>query len=247
MKFSLLKRILGIALLMSLVLSCGVMIPLSASADEDISPYLYAEPHPGIVVCTQLTVRNRPATGGKQIGQLKNMQICTIVGKYNDWYILDTYESGLPSDAYAYGYAKDSLILQDPYWVVTTKYTPLYCSPWRMDNLRNGEQSGRVLLVIEENYPWYCVQCKESTAGSSFVRREDIGQYSTAEQNLYVVVQDKAELLSEDWAPVETLSRTTIADVIETRGAYSHVRLYAGTDKETIGWILSKYLQRIVN
>ena len=239
-----LKQLLAISLL---IISCFISLSVNAEG-MDVTPYLYAEPHQGVVICTQLTVRGRASTNASALGRLKNGQLCSIVGHYNDWYIIDLAASGLTSNTNTYGFVREGLVRQDPYWIVTTQYTYLYASPWRIDNLRNGEQAnGRVLLVVEENYPWYCVQCKETSAGSAFVRFSDIGQFSQAGQNLYVVAEDKVPFYTDDWKNAGELSRLTIADVIDVSGEYSRVLLYAGTDKETTGWVRSFSLHRIVN
>ncbi len=210
--------------------------------------YLYPYSHTGTLVCSRATVRKSPSASSGEYGKLKNGQTCVIVGKYNEWLIIDLASCNFNSNPSGYGYVKEGLIKSDPYWIVTTQYTYLYATPWQSANLRNGEQSNRVFLVIEENYPFYAVQCTESTAGSSFIYQWDIGRYSKDGQDLYVIAEDKVPILDGPYGrQTSTLERFTIVNVTGYNGEYYYVTVNVGTNNEFSGWVKSQYCQKIIN
>ena len=244
-------RKFAIGLLIAIVIVVIIAIVASTSANAETNPYqpyYYQYSHTGTVICTQLTVRTEPSTSAREYGVLKNGQSCTILGKYGDWYIIDLSSCNYKNYPSGYGFAKESLIEQDPFWIVLTKYTDMYANPWRISNKKNGEQSGRVMLVIEENYPFYNVQCRESTAGSSFIYTWDVGQFSSPGQNLHVIVEDNVPILDPDNGIVfKKLSKYTIVNVKSVSGEYSLVALDYDTITEYLGWVKTQYVQRIAN
>ena len=245
------SMILAIAAIAFLAIIGITSLTTTAHAENITNPYqqyYYNYAHPGTVICTQLTVRTDPSTTASEYGKLKNGQSCSILGQYGEWYIIDLASCNYKDHPTGYGFAKEALIKQDPYWIVLTQYTYMYTTPWQKANKRNGEQSGRVCLVIEEEYPFYAIQCREYTAGTSFVFQWDVGQYSKAGQNLYVCVEDSIPIYDSPWGQqIKTVDKFTIVDVDSVSGIYSHIVVNAGTAKEFSGWIQSQYIQKIIN
>lgn len=247
------KKLLGNRFLaiVAMIIISTVILSLCSVAAADYSdpyePYFYQYAHPGTVVCSQLTVRTEPSTGARELGKLKNGQPCYIRGMYNDWYIIDLSSCGISSSA-PYGFAKEALIKQDPYWIVLTKYTYMYATPWQKECKRNGEQMNRVCFVIEEEYPFYAVQCKELTPGTSFIYMQDVGQYSQPDQNLYVTVYDPIPVLDSPYGnQITSVGKFFIADVDSAYDMYYHIVINAGAENEISGWVDSMYLQKIIN
>ena len=226
--------------LTSLLLVVLMMMTFMAASYAEDSTY-YSE-RTGTVICTQLTVRSTPSTNGKSCGKLKNGQTCTIIGRTGDWYIIDLASCGFKNYPEGTGYAKASLIVEDPRWIVLTKYTVMYADPWSMQK-SNGEQSSRVLQVISENEWLYCVQTRETTAGSSFILKSDVGQYSNPDEYNFVVVGGDAALYDDTLSEqIATLKTFDIVQFIVSRDNFYKVRF-----EDSVGWVKKTQLQRIIN
>ncbi len=226
-----------------------VVAPVSANAEENpYDMYLYPFERYGTVICTQLTVRSAPSTGATEYGKMKNRQNCRIVGEYQTWFMVDLASIGITNSQASYGFVQASLIKEDPAWIVLTKYTYMYTDPWNSYiPKQNGQQSGRVLLVISENDEFYCVQCREGTAGSSFIHKWDVGQYTKDGMPSYVVVGDKVPMYDTNWNLVEELSYYTIVKVLNSTDDHYYIALNYGTEQERHGWVQRDYIQRIIN
>ena len=249
MKIKNFSKALLIAVVVAVV--CMFFLATSDAAHADgenvYEPYFYPYYRSGTVVCSQLTLRSTPSTSGKEYGKLKNGQTCVILGEYDEWFIIDLSSVGISGD---YGFAKSALIKEDPAWIVLTQYTYMYTDPWEYDDAkRNGEQSGRVCLVISESRAFYCVQCKENSPGSSFIRKRDVGQYSQYGQNLHVVAEADVPVYEAPFGggTKDVLGRFTIVNVDAYSDIYCHVTVNTGEANQYDGWVESRYLQRIIN
>ncbi len=208
--------------------------------------HYYQYSQTGTVVCSQLTVRSEPSASSSEIGKMKNGQTCTIVGRQDDWLIVDVSSCRFQDVYWGYGYVKDNLIKLDPYWIATTQYTELFATPWE-NSLKNGEQYDRVFLVIGEQYPFYAVQCKEYSAGTSFIRMQDVGRYSQDGQNLHVCAEDDVLLYEGPYGdPIRTVDKFTIVNVDMVDGDYCHVVSMDSQDYFD-GWMQNHFIQRIAN
>lgn len=144
----------------------------------------------GIVMCTNITVRMSPSTSAQKYGQLHNGDVVRIVEQLDGWYAIDLKTSGLKDAPDGVGYIKSSLVKSNPYWIVTTQYTPVYSDPWGTGN-SNGEISVNTpMMVVSENNYYYCVQTRPQSAGSSFIRKYDVGRFSAECEPGYAVVVD---------------------------------------------------------
>ena len=231
------KMIISLFLLCVLLSVC--ILPISLA--DDYRTYEYERP--GTVICTQLTVRSSPSTNASEYGKLKNGQTCTILGHVDDWYALDLASCSFKKYSNGVGYVKDSLVVEDPHWIATTKYTYLYTDPW-YTNKTNGEQKGRVFLVISENQWYYCVQTRETTAGSSFILKSDVEQYSSYNEYNFVVINDSIPVYDDSLSQqIATLKKFDIVQFIISNGEFYQVKM----KDESIGWVQSSQLQRIIN
>ena len=210
--------------------------------------YFYPYSHTGTVVCSRCTLRSEPNARSQEYGKLTNGMTCKIAGKYEDWLIIDMSSVHVSNNPGGYAFVKSGLIKQDPYWIATTQYTYLYATPWQTDNMRNGEQSDRFFLVIEEQYPFYAVQCTERAAGTSFIYQWDIGQYSKEGQNLYLCVEDQVPVYEVPTGNVIcTVDRYTIVNVNGQSNGMYHVTVNPGTSNEFYGCVNTQHFQRIIN
>ncbi len=217
-----------------------------ASIPYQESMYQYA--HYGTVISSQLTVRREPDSNSSGYGRIKNGQSCKILGKYGGWLILDLSSLGLDGAPEGIGFVKSNLVKEDPFWIVLTQYTLMYATPWQSMNLENGEQTDRVLLIIEEQYPFYAVQCKENSAGTSFIYQSDVGSYSRDGENLYVCVEDNVPLLdSPSGNPISTIDKFTIVNVDSYYGDYCHVTVNFRDYNAYSGWVKTQYIQKVAN
>ncbi len=257
------------AILLVMCMFTFVYMPTTAFAYDDYTQYLSPYSHQGTVVCRQCNVRSSPKTSASSYGKLKNGQTCTIIGEYGEWTMVDLSSCGFNDQGY--GFVKKGLIETDPYWIVLTQYTYLYATPWQMNGSRNGEQSDRVMLVIEEQYPWYAVQCCENTPGTSFVYFGDVKQYSQPGQNLHVIAEDQVPVYDAPWGrQISMLDKFTIVNVeygyyggnsgiqeypfdnnysdqcYEVDG-FTCVTVNYGQNNAYTGYVKSQYVQRIIN
>lgn len=237
------KKIVSIILALVLVASLSSVAFAGYSADVD-----YQYNRSGTVHCSRVTVRSAPDSSSSGYGKLRNGQTCTIVGETGGWWIIDLSSCGFADHTYGYGYAKRDLISLDPSWIVVDPYTYLYTDPWYSGKL-NGEQYDRVYLVISESAEFYCVQCTEDAAGSSFIRKYDVPQYSQEWQNLYVIAENNVPMRDNpDGSTINTLSRYTIVNVESWDGyGYYYVRVLSDTDYEYCGWVNRQYVQKVIN
>lgn len=237
------KKICSLFLALTLVFCLAAVAYAESPAD-----LVYQYSRPGTVHCSRLTVRSSPSTSGSEYGKLKNGQTCTILGEENGWWIVDLASCGFSNHSSGYGYAKKSLISLDPCWIVVDPYTYLYTDPW-YSGKSNGEQLERVYLVLSENPEFYCVQCTESAAGSSFIRKSDVPRYSNDWQSLYVIAADNVPLFDNPGGvQINTLARFTIVSVSSWDGSsYYYVRVNPDTPDEYCGWVELQYVQRVIN
>ena len=255
-----------IALVMVLCMAFAILPTVAFADGYQNNPYTYNYSRPGTVLCRQCNVRSEPKTNAKSYGKLKNGQTVTIVGEYGDWTIVDLSSCGFNTQGT--GYVKKGLIVPDPCWIVLTQYTNFYATPWNINGYKNGEQSGRVVLLIEEYYPFYAIQCCESTPGTSFIYMSDVGQYSQYGQNLYVVADEKVPVCDAPWGrQISSLDRFTIVNVLSggyansgiqdypfdnydqcyENDGYYYVAVNYGQQDEYYGYIKTQYLQKIIN
>ena len=244
------KRILSLIaalLLLSLPFSCA-LADGAASWDPATQSYLYTGGRYGIVLCTRMNVRDQPSTRGNSYGSIKNGQPVTILGvtEKGDFYVLDLASCGFAGYSTGdYGYAKSSLIKMDPEFIATTKLTNLYATPWSTEK-KNGEQTNRFFLIIDQHNEWFAVQAMEGSPGSAFIRSRDIGQYTPQYQSMYVVTWDTA-LYDDNMNHIQNVKRFTTGSMLDASGDYSLVVFNEGTASELQAWILSQYLAPIFN
>ena len=217
--------------------------------DDATQTCMYYEPHYGIVICRQMSVRDRASTSGKTYGMIKNGQPVKILGTSADgnFYVVDLASCGFQAtDTATFGYAKTSLIKIDPQFLASTKQTDIYATPWST-SLKNGEHVDRFWLVVGQQGNWYAVQAMESSAGTGFILSSDIGYYSNYQQK-YVVTWDNVPLLDEvSWTQTQTVKRFSVGNVYSISGDYTLLVFNEGQPTETRGWISNQYVAPIIN
>ena len=243
-----LLSVLAAAMLLLLLFLSAAAADGPAYWDEASHSYLYYAPRYGIVICRQMKVRDQPATKGREYGTIKNDQPVKILGTSQDgnFYMVELASCGFPGiDPNAYGYAKASLIRIDPQFIATTKLTNLYATPWSTE-LKNGEQTGRFFLVIDQNNGWYAVQANESAVGTAFILSRDVGDYS-GYQTKYVVTWDTDLLDESSYAPIQSLKRFSVGSFYTVNGDFTLLVFNEGQNNEIRGWVSSQYVAPLIN
>ena len=207
----------------------------------------------GIVICTNISIRESPSTSAKRYGQLHNGDVVTIVGENNGWYTILLSSTGLkniPLDDYAVGYAKSSLIKSNPYWIVLTQYTYVYDDPWWTGN-QNGEFTANTpLLVKSENDQFYCVQTKNGTAGSSYIRKSDVGRFTPdCEPGFGVVVDGPVDVWTYygDSYVLGQLKTLDVVQVVEWGAESCHIFYKVDDTNYDDAWVSALKLQPVIN
>ena len=218
--------------------------------DDTSKTYQYYAPSYGIVICRQMSVRDRPATNGTTYGQLKNGQPVKIIGKSQDgeFYMVDLASCGFQNTGAAtYGFAKSSLIKIDPQFLASTKLTNIYATPWSTQ-LKIGEHVDRFWLVLDQQYNWYAVQAMESSVGAGFILSSDIGNFSNYQQK-YLVTWDNIPLLDEySMVQTQTLRRFSVGTFVQMGGNDCTLLVFnQGQPNEFRGWVSDQYIAPIIN
>ena len=214
--------------------------------DSASQSYLYTEPHYGIVICRQMNVRNRAATSGTSYGQIKNGQPVKILGISQDgkFYVLDLQSCGFAkATPGSYGYAKSSLIVEDPRFFYASGTLDLYATPWG-DGKKNGEQGKRYFLIISESNGWYAVQTQESNPGTSFIRSGSVPVYY---QSRYVVTWDAPLYDEYSGAQIQTAKRFTAGRMVNMTMDRALLVFNEGTANEFRAWISLLYIAPVIN
>ena len=219
--------------------------------DDASQSYLYYEPHYGIVICRQMSVRDRPATNGSSYGNITTGQPVKILGRSADgnFYAVDLVSCGFQNTGTAtIGYAKSSLIKIDPECLIAKNLTNVYATPWST-SLKNGERpAGYVWLIIEQQYNWYAVQAmsSEKSIGTGFVLTSDVGNYSGYQQK-YIVTWDAALLDEYSWTQAQTVKRWTVGTIYSDTGDYVLLVFNEGEPSEIRGWVSKQFVAPIIN
>lgn len=126
----------------------------------------------GIVTCTNVSIRTEPDTRASRYTRLENGANVLILGEWDkDWYIIDLKFIG---QGEGQGYALKEYIATNTYYIVLHESTVLWADPFG-SGIANGEKSkGAKLLVLSETPQWLVVQTKESSAGSSFIKKSGL-------------------------------------------------------------------------
>ncbi len=213
--------------------------------DSNSQSYFYDEPHYGIVMCRQMNVRNKAATSGTSYGQIKNGQPVRILGVTQDYkfFVLDLESCGFKNAAPgSYGYAKSSLIKEDPQFIYASKLLDLYATPWG-DGKKNGEQTGRYFLIVSQYGSWYAVQTQETSPGTSFINASSISLYY---QSKYVVTWD-APLYDDYGYQIQTVKRFTPGYMINQTTDRTKLIFNRGEANEFTAWIPTLYIAPVIN
>ncbi len=159
------KRILCVLVCLLMIISCGTAV---------------AEEFTGYVLANSISVRVSPNTNSTKLYSAKCGSSLTIIGETGEWYIVDLLRSGLQTTE-GYGYVRSCFVSEGFYIQISNGSVLLYRDPWSGKD--NGERTaGESLLVTYETDEWLVVQTNRNTAGTSFIRKADIG---LANQTVY--------------------------------------------------------------
>lgn len=247
---------------LSLVLALVLLFTLAAPParadyaasywDPAMGLYRYSGNHVGIVLATRLTVRERPATNAASLGSVKNGRPMRILGitrlddPANAFFLVDLPSCGVKdADPGSVGYVKVSLVKLDPYFIAATRLTNLYATPWSTE-LKNGEQNDRFFLVVDEGPGWYAVQTISDSAGTSFIRTGDVGNYSKGALQ-YVVTWETPLYDEVTWTQTRTVKRFAVGRLISSGGDHVLMVFDEGKSTEYRGWIALEHASPLVN
>lgn len=236
-----------------IVVVCLAIFSCSAFADAERyyeAEYAYRFMWTGVVMCTNITVRMSPNTSAQKYGQLHNGDVVKIVEQLDGWYAIDLQTSGLKDVPDGVGYVKSSLVKSNPYWIVTTKYTPVYSDPWGTGN-SNGEISVNTpMMVVSENDYYYCVQTRPQSAGSSFIRKYDVGKFTPdCEPGFAVAIDGPVYVLSyfDPGYQLGTLDSFDVVQVVEWGPQNSHIFYTKKDGTYYDAYVPTMYLQPVIN
>ena len=225
------KKVFAIALALVMLMS----FTLIAQADG------YNNYWGGIVRCTNLTVRTNPNTSAKKIGSLYNGDVVKILENYNGWMTVDLAYIGMGEGV---GYIQSALVLESPCFIVLTKYTHGYDEPWYTGGENGQFSKGEPMLVKSQTSDFYCIQPHKGQAGSSFIRRSDVGRYSEECAPGNAVIMD---------GPVPMYDTNTMAKIGELK-TNTIVSVYQyGVDlsliwyNDTFAWVDTLRLGNVIN
>ncbi len=219
------KKVLAFVLMLVLALTTVV----TATADG----YAYS----GVVISTNLSVRTEPRTNAKRITRIHNGKVLSIVGDSGQWMTIDLNASGLGD---GYGYVLSDMVKESPCFIVLTQLTNAYDDPWV--SKKNGQFSaGEPRLLKNTTETWYVVQTQPGQAGSSFIRRRDVGTYSQ-EGNYAVTMEPLTFYDYHTGNPAGSVEKFTVVQVLEWDVDWTHVYL-DGRD----GWLATSHIGPVVN
>ena len=230
------KKLFAISLIVMILLaSC-----LTAQADGE---WYYS--YTGVVMCTNISVRKTPSTSAQRYGQLHNGDVVKIYENSNGWLTIDL---GFVNMGEGVGYIKSSLVKESPCFIVLTKYTPVYADPWWTGE-SNGEISGGTpMLLISESRDFYCVQLHTGKAGSTFVRKSDVGRYNPECEPGYAVVMD-GPIDVYDYNRTQIIGQLktdNLVQVLSYEYEWSHI-YYKSGDNYYDAWVPTSNLGAVIN
>ena len=204
------KRILAFALVCAM-LACNAY----AVSVQEASSGVTSGNVVGIVTSTTVSIRISPSVNAEKYCTLRNGDEVAIVGETGDWFIinLEALEMGLQG----HGYARRQYINPATYLYTLPKTVILWADTWG-SGVANGEKTaGTTLRVLSENAEWLCVQTRDSSAGSSFIRKSDLGQST--------------------WIPNGNVQANTTAGLYVVTASTLAVRSYPDDEKEAVGFL----------
>ena len=232
-----------LALIMAVLMVLGVCGAIADTGYEEIDYESSA-----ICICTNASIREAPNTSAKRYGQLHNGDVCKIIGEEGQWAIIDLTSTGLPDvPKDGIGYALKRLFKRSPYWIVLTNYTDVYADPWYSGQSNGALVENTPLLVISENKDFYCTRLKNGQAGVTFVKKSDVGYYTSDYTSSYAVVaKGPISVYSDDWHELGTLKALDIVQVYSWLDDYSYIHIEI--KGETLeGWVDTNCIQPVIN
>jgi len=122
----------------------------------------------GVVICSSLSVRVAPDTRADRIVSLKNGNMVEIENVFDEWLEIQLSSIGAGEGT---GFILKRHVRILPYYYTLPEDAILWADPFG-SGLANGEKvKGSTVLVLAETSDWYVVQTRESTAGSSFIKK----------------------------------------------------------------------------
>ncbi len=240
------------ALILVLVLALGMCSAFAEADGYNYSSFFNGNyTYRGMVICTRLTVRETPSRNARSLGQLRNGDVVHILAEQGEFYQIDL--SGTRLNRTGVGYILKDLVQNNPRWIVLTKYTEVCSDPWYSSLTLEPAHlsSGTPVLVINENYEFYCVQLHSGTAGVGFIRKSDVGQYTDWGSASYgVVIAETTEVWDYGQIGIRSLgklNRDTVVQVLAWGDPYSNI-LYSASDGSLYSaWISTDLIQPVVN
>lgn len=157
------KKLLA-AISVTLILVLGVSVAFAADS-------YYGGTREGVVVSSSAALRVEPHSKADKVGTLQNADTITVVGESGSFYIVDIEQTEFGDDGAYKAYVDKDYILLDAYYLELPVKTKILVAPY-LGAKANGEKvAGTKMLVLADIGDWLAVQCRESTAGSSFIHK----------------------------------------------------------------------------
>lgn len=212
----------------------------------------------GIVTSTTVSIRKEMDVKADRYCSLKNGDEVIIAGETGAWYIIDLRSPAIGQVEEGYGYALKKYINVRAYWFTLPNTVTLWADTWG-SGVANGEKTaGTTMLVLSENSQWLCVQTRDTSAGSSFIRKADLNQGSgcastestfvtEGDAGAYVVTANTLAVRSEpndDQKAIGFLHNGDVVEVIRWGDYFSSIK-YTWAGQVTECWVHSVYLKKI--
>lgn len=130
---------------------------------DSISPVF-----PGVVISQNVTLRESPSTGAKQLARPSNGDVLDILDEQNGWYTVRYWDK---TKGPLEGYVRTNFVVRNPAFVTTTKATYVYAMPSRNSKMVGEIISGTQLVVIGEWNDYWVVNLRSA---SGFIHKNDI-------------------------------------------------------------------------
>lgn len=248
------KRMVAMLLCLMMVL---MALPVVTYADST-----------GVVLANYVSVRQSPDESSKRLYKATSSKELVIVGQIGEWYVVDLMASSFSTEG-GIGYVKSVYIATTGYWLKLNRNSvKFYNDPW--SGLANGERgSSDIIFVTYETSEWLVVKTNNESAGSSFVKKADVGLYDYVTgsyypyansypngyigapgttSNRWMVMYDSdgvsvgiRERTNLQGEMLEVIHSGDVVTVLENQGEYAYVVYTNPKGQNVYGWVRTKY------
>lgn len=234
----------------SLVLGCLLVLSMVLFEAK-------AEPMTGVVVCSGVSLRKAMDTNAQRYKSLSNGTEVSILAMQGDWYVIDLTSV---DEGEGEGYVLKKYVKANPYYITLPATVTLWADTWGSGVAVGEKVQGTEMLVLSETAEWYCVQCREKSAGSAFIKKAEMnGMIGSQPENVngQQTVRRQAVVICQSLAvrrePVEsseylgTLHNEDLVMRLGDAGNGYEAIEYTLSGQTIVAYVHSKYLIDVYN